>query len=251
MKRALFVIFLFYLMSDHVNAQDKDSIKDSSVPITLIVIGYGHYLPAGDLQKRFGNNSSLFLNVAFKNKNYWTFGINGNFLFGKKIKERLFDSIAKDNIIINDKGDFGDVRLYERGFTVSAKAGRMFPLKKSKPNCGLLVNLGIGYMEHRIRIEVIGNNVPQLSKEYKKGYDRLSSGILLNQNIGYVYLSNNRYVNLYFGLECMQGFTQSRRSFDYDKMKQDTQKRLDILYGAKVAWILPLYARSPQEYYTY
>lgn len=249
MKRALFVVFLFYLFGDHVNAQDH--VKDSSVSVTLVVIGYGHYLPGGDLQKRFGNNSSLFFNVEFKGKNYWTYGIKADFLFGNKIKERLFDSISKENIIINDKGDFGDVRLYERGFTVSAKVGRMFPLNKSKPNCGLVVNAGIGFIQHRIRIEVIGNNIPQLSKEYKKGYDRLSSGILLNQNIGYIYLSKNRLVNLYIGLECMQGFTQSRRSFDYDKMKRDTQKRVDILYGAKVAWILPLYKRVPKEYYTY
>jgi hypothetical protein len=141
--------------------------------------------------------------------------------------------------------------LYERGFTVSANAGRMFALNKKRPNCGIVFKLGLGFIQHKIRIEVIGNNVPQLSKEYKKGYDRLSNGFLLSQNLGYLYLSSNRLVNLYFGLECMEGFTQSRRSFDYDKMQRDTNKRLDILYGAKVAWILPLYKQAPKEYYTY
>lgn len=249
MKRALFVIFLLYLINVNVTAQI--SVKDSSVTVPMVVVGYGYHFPAGDMQKRFGSNSALFFNVDFKRKNYWTFGIGGDFLFGKRIKESLFDSIAKENVFINTEGDFGDVRLYERGFAISAKAGRMFALNSTRPNCGIVLNAGVGFMQHKIRIEVIGNNVPQLSKTYKKGYDRLSNGILLIQQLGYVYLSNNRLINFYFGLECMQGFTQSRRSFDYDRMQQDTKKRMDILYGAKVAWILPLYKRAPKEFYTY
>lgn len=249
MKKAFYVVFLFYWICGKGSAQV--AVKDSSVYAPLIAVGYGHYLPGGDLVSRFQNNSSLFLNVDFKLKNYWMFGMNASYLFGKNIKENIFDSIAKDNIIINNEGDFADVRLYERGFTLAASVGRMIPLTKKRPNCGLVINVGAGFIQHKIRIEVIGNNVPQLSKEYKKGYDRLSNGLLLNQNLGYLYLSNNRLVNLYFGLECMQGFTQSRRSFDYDKMQQDTKKRIDILYGAKIAWILPLYKRASDEFYTY
>ncbi|HSH66282.1 MAG TPA: hypothetical protein VLB84_10905 [Bacteroidia bacterium] len=249
MKKALFVIFLFYGLCSEVNGQV--SVNDSSVYVPIIATGYGHYFPGGDLVWRFKNNSSLFLDVDFKLKNYWMIGLNGSYLFGRNVKERLFDSISKDNIIINSEGDFADIRLYERGFTVSANAGRMFALNKKRPNCGIVFKLGLGFIQHKIRIEVIGNNVPQLSKEYKKGYDRLSNGFLLSQNLGYLYLSSNRLVNLYFGLECMEGFTQSRRSFDYDKMQRDTNKRLDILYGAKVAWILPLYKQAPKEYYTY
>jgi hypothetical protein len=49
----------------------------------------------------------------------------------------------------------------------------------------------------------------------------------------------------------MQGFTQNRRSYNFDEMKQDTEKRLDIFYGAKVSWILPLYKKAPKEFYTY
>ena len=115
----------------------------------------------------------------------------------------------------------------------------------------MLVNVGVGLIQHKIRIEVIGNNIPQLSKEYKKGYDRLSNGLLLTQSVGYLYLSTNRLLNFYIGVECMEGFTQSRRSFDYDLMKQDTKKRLDVLYGGKIAWILPLYKKAPQSFYYY
>ena len=250
MKKISFIAALFCFTFGGIIAQV--SVKDSSIYTPIVGVSYGYYLSAGDMVKRFGNNSSLQLNVDFKTRSYWTFGFNGSYFFGKKVKESLFDSIVTSSgSIINKNGEFADIRLYERGFTISGTAGRMFSFKKPNPNSGIVVSVGLGFIQHKIRIETIGNNVPQLSKQYKKGYDRLSNGLLLSENLGYLYLSNNRLRNFYIGLECMQAFTQSRRSFDYDKMKQDTQKRLDILYGAKIAWILPLYKKAPQEYYTY
>ncbi len=250
MKRALFTIFLICITSAGIKAQQV--VKDSSVHVSLIGVGYGYFLSAGDLVSRFGNNSEVHLGVDFKRKNYWIFSVHGSYLFGKTVKESLFDSISKRNIIITNEGNYGDVRLYERGFTLSGSIGRMFALSKNHPNSGIVFRIGAGFIQHKIRIEVIGNNVPQLAKAYKKGYDRLSNGLLLSQNLGYYYLSRNRLVNIYFGLECMEGFTQSRRSFDYDKMATDTKKRLDILYGAKVAWILPVYdRRGPKGIYSY
>lgn len=250
MKRVFTIILLVCFTASATKAQV--SVKDSSIYTPMIGIYYGYYLSAGDMVKRFGNSSSMQLNVDFKTRKYWTFGVNGSYFFGKKVKESLFDNISTTSgDIINNNGEFANIRLYERGFTVSVTGGRMFSFKKPNPNSGIIVNVGLGFIQHKIRIETIGNNVPQLSKQYKKGYDRLSNGFLLSENVGYLYLNNNRLLNLYFGFECMQGFTQSRRSFDYDLMKQDTQKRLDILYGAKIAWILPLYQKAPQEYYTY
>ena len=219
----------------------------------MIGLSYGYQFSAADMAKRFGNNSSIQLNIDFKTQKQWTFGINGSYFFGKEIKETgIFDSISTpDGYIIDKSGEFGDVRLYERGFTVSVTAGRLFAFKKPNPNSGIMFNIGLGFIQHKIRIETIGNNIPQLSTAYKKGYDRLTNGLLLSQDLGYLYLSNNRLVNFYFGFECLEGFTKSRRSYDFDLMKQDTNKRMDILYGGKIAWILPLYKKAPQAFYYY
>lgn len=249
MKKVFLPLILLFFIS---RTFAQVSVKDSSIYTPLISISYGYYLAAGDMLKRFGDNSSLQLNIDFKTRKYWTFGINGSYIFGKEVKESLFDSISTPTgAHIARNGEFAEVRLYERGFTVSGTVGRMFAFKKPNPNSGILVSVGLGFIQHKIRIETIGNNLPQLSKEYKKGYDRLSNGLLLSENIGYMYLSNSRLLNLYIGLEFMQGFTQSRRSFDYDRMQKDTQKRLDLLYGAKIAWVLPLYKKPPQDYYIY
>lgn len=249
MKKLVLIFSLNFIISLGLNAQV--SVKDSSIFTPMISVGFGFYSPSGDMAKRFGNSSSMQLSVDFKTIHYWTLGLNGSYFFGNGIKEHLFDSISPEGYLVNRDGEIADIRLYERGITVSGTIGRMFPLKKPNPNSGIVFNLGLGLMQHKIRIETIGNNVPQLSTEYKKGYDKLSNGFLLSENIGYLYLSNNRLVNFYVGFECMQGFTKSRRSYDYELMRQDTQKRLDILYGGKIAWILPLYKKAPQEFYTH
>jgi hypothetical protein len=250
MKKTLLFFAITLICAGNLLAQV--SIKDSSIYTPMVGLSYGYYVPAGDMVKRFGNKSAVQLSFDFKTKYNWVLGFNGSYLFGKDIRESLFDSIATPSgAIINDKGEFADVRLYERGFTVSGTIGRLISFKKPNPNSGLIINVGFGFIQHKIRIETIGNNVPQLSKQYKKGYDKLTNGFLLSESIGYLYLSNNRLANIYFGLNCMQGFTQSRRSFDYDLMKPDTQKRLDVLVGARIAWILPLYKKAPQEFYTY
>jgi hypothetical protein len=246
-KNLLFLIIICLFTEGHAQV----SIKDSSIYTPMISASYGYYAPDGDMSDRFGRSSALQLNIDFKTKFNWILGINGSYIFGKQIKEQLFDSIttASGNHI-NDDGEMSDVRLFERGFTVSGTIGRLIAFKKPNPNSGIRVDVGFGFMQHKIRIETIGNNVPQLSKEYRKGYDKLSNGFLLTESIGYQYLSNNRLANFYIGFECMQGFTRSRRSFDYDLMMQDTKKRVDILYGARVAWILPLYKKAPAEFYT-
>lgn len=244
------IVITLVLFTARLSAQV--SIKDSSIYTPMIGISYGYQFPGGDLVRRFGSNSSVGLNIDFKSQSYFMLGINGNYLFGNTIKEPMFANLTTpEGYIINRDGGIADVRCYERGFTVSGTIGRMFPFKKPNPNTGIVANLGFGFIQHKIRIETIGNNVPQLDKENKKGYDRLTNGFLLSQNLGYLYLSNNRLANIYFGLECMEGFTQSRRSYDYDLMSQDTQKRIDILYGGRIMWILPLYKKPPSAFYTH
>jgi hypothetical protein len=246
------ILFLAFLLFITLRVSSQVSIKDSSIYTPIIGASFGYYLPAGDMANRFGNNQSLQLNVDFKTRYNWILGVNGSYLFGKDVKENLFEGISTSKgEIISQDGQIADVRLYERGFTLSGSLGRLITFNKPNPNSGIAVNLGLGFMQHKIRIETIGNNVPQLSKEYKKGYDRLTNGFLLTENIGYLYLSNNRLANIYFGLECMQGFTKNRRSFDYDLMKKDTHKRVDVLYGFRITWLLPLYKKAPQDFYIY
>ncbi len=242
-------IFLFFISSFSIYAQV--SVKDSSIFTPLICGSYAYQIPGGDLAKRFGDNSNIGVDILFKTKKNWIYGIQYSHLFGNVIYENnILDNLRnKDGWIINRNGQEAIIRLFERGHTYMGKFGRLFNVLAPNPNCGFFVTLGAGYLHHKIRIDNIGNDVPQLNKEFKKGYDRLTGGFALQGFAGYLLLSNSRLTNFYVGVELTQAWTQSLRSFNYDTMQADTQKRLDQLTGFRFGWIIPIYKKSPREFY--
>ncbi|MEW6469386.1 MAG: hypothetical protein AB1458_10690 [Bacteroidota bacterium] len=229
------------------------NVKDSSIACPLVKMSYALQLPGADLADRFGINSNTGLAILYKTRGNLLFGIEGTFIFGNMIKEDgILDSISTaDGQIISQNGTFATVRQFERGFTVMMQFGKLFPVLGPNPNSGIFFMGGAGFMQHKIRIDDIGNASPQLSKEYRKGYDRMTNGLVVSEFIGYQYLSNKRMINFYVGLECYQAFTKSRRSWDYDLMRADTQSRFDLLYGIRAGWVLPLYKKAPDEFYYY
>src|ERR1035437_1090181 len=151
MKKHYLVLLFIFILSSKLIAQVN--VKDSSIYTPMLGFSYGYYLPRGDMAKRFGNNSSVNLNIDFKTIHYWTLGMNGSYFFGSNIKVGLFDSIASPGgYIINKGGEFSDIRLWERGFTISGTLGRMIPFTKPNPNSGIMINIGLGFMQHKIRI---------------------------------------------------------------------------------------------------
>ena len=106
-------------------------------------------------------------------------------------------------------------------------------------------------MYHKIRIEDIGNNSPQLSADMLKGYDRLSMGFTTSQFIGYRHFSNNHKINFFVGVEFIQAFTQDVRMYDYNSQTSYEDNRVDLLSGLKFGWIIPLHKKSDNQYYYY
>jgi hypothetical protein len=240
---------LVLVFTNQLHAQS--SIKDSSINIVLIGMGAGIYLPAGNMADSYGTTYCADLSVGLKRKNNWIYSIEGDYLFGSTVKDvYLFRHIVtSDGQIIGDNGKFSEVRTFERGYAITLNVTKIITLGKPNKNSGFLIRGGVGFMQHKIRIETPDNTVPYLDKDYRKGYDKLTNGFALHQFIGYQYLSNKRFVNFFAGFDFYEAFTQNRRSFNYDDLKQDTEKRKDILLGIKVGWILPLYKMAPNAYY--
>jgi hypothetical protein len=242
-----FLILLF--AAPYVFSQK--SIRDSSIAFTMLGASFQYQMPGGDLADRFGNNFNVggFLNYKFANN--WLIGLDGCFLFADKIKENgILDSLATDQgYIIGESGEYAKVYLYERGYMFSLKAGRLFNVVGPNKNSGLLLTLGAGFLEHKIKIDVDKDDVPELTKEYKKGYDRLTNGLAITENASYVHCSNRRLINFMIGIECTQAFTQNRRDYNFDQMKKDTKQRLDLLFGIKACWFFPIYRHAATSYY--
>ena len=175
---------------------------------------YSYQFPGGDLAERFGNNSSIGGGFSWKTNQNWIFGAEFNFLFGNdvKIADQIMNNLkTEDGAIINMAGNYTSYSIYERGYYISARVGKLIPVLSPNPNSGITIIGSLGYFQHKIRIEVVDNSAPQLQDDYKKGYDRLAGGFGVSEFIGYTYLSNSRLLNFYLGFEINQAWTKARR----------------------------------------
>ncbi|MDP1621023.1 MAG: hypothetical protein Q8M08_01660 [Bacteroidales bacterium] len=252
LHKKLPLITLFCIAGSFLFAQVN--IRDSSIFTPLIYANYGYQFPGGDLAKQFGSNSCIGGGLLLKTKHNWIFGVEGNYMFGQSVKnsESLLRNIStNEGFIIDANGYYADMVYYERGFNFIGKFGKVIPLLAPNLNCGFTVMAGAGYLQDKIRIHNPGNTAPQLLGDYKKGYDRLNGGIAISGSLGYMYLSNTRLLNFSASLEFMQAWTTPYRERNFDTGKQDTRKLNSQFYSIKVLWIIPLYRRSPKEFYLY
>jgi len=245
--------FLTLLLVPRVCKAQVD-VKDSALSVSLFYPTYGFSKPGGDMAKRFGYSHQLGAGYMYKAANGWSISLEGNFIFRDGVKNPgsiLSGITTSDGFVIDEGGFFANVMLLERGFAFWAKAGKLFQVGRSNPNSGLLVQLGGGMLQHKIRIEVAANSAPQLKGDYKKGYDHLCNGPAVSQFIGYQYLGNSRKINFFAGLEFVEAYTFSRRSYYFNDMIRPNEKRIDLLFSLKTGWYLPLYKKTRQSFYYY
>lgn len=250
MRRIALIAAALLLLGGKTFSQFKRDSLVSRVP--LLGLHLGGELPGGDLAKRFGFNMSTGMPVFYKTRANIVFGVEGNYLFGNQIKERVLSNLLNsDNTITDMNGNPGTFRLNERGWNVYGFVGKVFNKLGHNKNSGLMVWVGGGYIRHKINIFDVGRSIPQIRGDLVKGYDRLTGGISLNQFVGYLFLSKNRIANFYAGFEFQEGFTKGLRGYQYDLMASDGQSRVDILYGIRFGWLLPLYRKAPKDFYYY
>lgn len=205
--------------------------------------------PGGEMAKRFGNFTSIGFGLFLKSKHNWVYGIDGAYLFGGKIKElTLLDNMVNGaGFISKNNGSPANYAVNMRGLTFFAKGGRLFSLSHSKPNQGILVLGGLGYLQHKINFQTTQNDLPALDPEYSKGYDRLTDGFALNQFVGYFYQSSNKMINFYCGFDFVQAFTKNRRGFNYDTRQFDSNPGTDFIHSFRFGWMFPMALGSKHE----
>lgn len=244
------LILILTLLSSTVFSQEK---KAEARSFPMFSAAYSAQIPGGDMADRFGFSSTIGGSFMYKHKSNLFFETSGSFLFGSALKEEaegILDGIKdSDGQILNEYGEFAKVVLSERGFFAGGRLGYIVPVLKDNPNSGIMISAGGGILQHKIRIDNDGNNAPQILNDYKKGYDKLTNGFALTEFVGFVYFGDQHIFNFYAGFEFYQGFTQSRRSYDFNLMGPDLKKRKDLLSGFKIGWIIPIYERKPDPFY--
>lgn len=239
----------------NIGFSQSDTIN-RSISVPFFSVDYGVNLPASALKERYGFFNTIGANFGYKTAANWQFSIGGQALFGNKVKTlEPIQHILNENALINgSSGGLARYSILMRGLSVNLKVKKIINLSSSNLNSGILLQLGSGYLQHKIRYEDLENQIPQFHGEYLKLIDRLTGGLQISQAVGYQYFSNNQLVNFSAVFEVTEGFTRSLRSYDLNAENPTSSKgRLDLFYSLKFTWILPFYkkASSNEDKYYY
>ncbi len=200
------------------------------------------------------------LNALYKTKSNWLAGIEGNIWFGgdnlNHRVERMGSVFSRDSIVIGTNGTDANVTCYNRGLSVQAGFGKIFPLVPSNPNSGILARLSGGYMLQQSIFMINDVNAPQIDGDYALLYDHQRSGFVLTEALGYWFMSNRaNLVNFYVAFEVQQCWTKSTRDYtidDYLGLRgKDNNRYFDLVYTVKFCWMFPLKGKSSHDYYFY
>lgn len=249
-----FIICVFFFVS--LNAQDNKKEKNLIFDDALLITpSFASYVPASEMTHRFGWIQSFGIGADYKFGRNWTLGLDGNFLFGTKVKEEevVSQMLTQSGQVVSTTGDLENIDLTMRGTLTRFNVGKIFKFKDSKPNNGLFLRFGVGYFMHKIIIDAKKDVVPQLSDDYLKGYDRMTHGVSISQFIGLIKLERGKFINLYLGLEAVQGITTSARNWDFTAGKKLDGVRFDMMIGLRLGWMIPVFTgeSSIAEYYYY
>lgn len=227
------------------------NLKDSIVKASIINVDLGMGLPAADLADRFGAHALVGIGYQYKFENNVLFGGSAHYIFGNTVKDStLIDNLRNDaGYVIGIDGFLYTPILGEQGFDFSLQIGHITQLLAVNPNSGITWLAGLGLLEHNISMVVDESYVPQLNKEYKKGYDRLSNGFMLNQYIGYYLFSNKNYVNFRAGFEMQEAFTKNRRGYNFDTQQIDDEVHFDVIINFKLSWNLTIFEKPKRRFY--
>ncbi len=253
MKSLQLLLLTLCICSINATAQDDLFGTEKKAPKKGFIISAHANLdiPAADMATRFGVNYRLGPALLYKTSSNWLFGANFDFILGNKINEPGFlGNVSPDGSFsaLDQNGTRKRLGVFERGYAVGLQAGKIFNhILSRSPDNGLLLLTTVGFIQHKILIFDKFNEVPQFRGDYKKGYDRLTNGLFVEQFVGYNYLGSQGFLNFNIGFNALAGFTQGRRDFLFDVVKPGTDKRFDVLLGIKGSWYIPLFKRKSEE----
>lgn len=253
MKHFFIALLFVTVWTSSSNAQLN--FRDSAVAMPWVAIQYGFNLTGADLAERHGHFNHIGFFAGFKTSRNWVYGLDASFMFGNDAtpsKEEMFAHLADEKGTITDEnGDQAIVVTSSRGLNINGNVGKIMPIFGSNPNSGLYISLGAGFIAHKIRVETQDHVVPVIELDYRKGYDRLVQGVTVNQFLGYAFLSSSNFLKFYGGIYVQEGITYEQRTIFFDQPDYVVPRtsRLDLQFGLRVGWLIPIYPRQPQDFY--
>lgn len=255
MKRIFFTLLLLQpLFLSAQTKTDKEIFGDIAPEGTAhsgVVFGFNGNLdfPFADMKDRFGTSYRVGPSILYKTKSNFFLGAKFDFILGGKINEDsvLYNVKADNGGIIDKNGFLKNVGIFERGYAVGIQAGKLFSFDNFKKESGLMLLTGIGFIQHKINFVDKDETILPLLGKNEKRYDRLTNGWFVEQFAGYTHFGNSGFFNYHLGINALFGFTEGRRDYLYDVMRPGTDQRMDILFGIRGGWYIPIFKRNTEE----
>lgn len=240
MRPIIYAVLLFFV---HGLWGQKDTTVSKLNMLTLN-LGYGIDWPGGDLTDRFGQSLSFHTGLDLIRKSSLTLGVDFSYHFGDKIREDVLAPYRNENgLVLGISGVAADLFIRERAAYIGLNAARI--VYHTQENSGIELGLGAGLLYHKLHFVDDSRSVLLIEAPYGKGLDRLTRGFALKQEIAYQYHSAKSALHFQLGLYMTEAFTRQVREFNFDTgLPASTDRRLDLLYGFKLVWMLPLVKRS-------
>ncbi|MDR3047583.1 MAG: hypothetical protein LBU51_08250 [Bacteroidales bacterium] len=244
-------------------SQDRDSKPiDTTTKMIWIDACFGYQFPFGNLADIFKSNFTLGIGLNYKTASNWTWSAHFDYKFGSNLKnyeisflQSLFgDVINSHNDIIDAWGRATTVYFEGRYFSINAGFGKIFALDRWR-NSGLWLHGDLGYINHKIYINIpdpSSNRILQFEGDYKKLYDRRSSGFYMSQFFGYLFMHKVRVASFYAGVEVAEMWTKFNRSYAFNvEPEQMSIYKFSLFLGVKIGWVIPLHEKKKVVKYYY
>lgn len=256
MKKVCIIIgILFYcIFTVQAQLQERVSVVDSTSLIVYSQFEFSYNFPLADLRTDYHNFMSVGTGVDVKTDKNFIFGFHFNYQFGGKVRGEILNESFKEliakgtNYFIDQKGVANnELSVDYRGLYFNFVFGKIFPVSKYYRNSGIIVEGGVGVLQHYMHITNPNNAILSLKGEYSKGYDKLTLGFSLYQFIGYQHITKRNLLCFYGGIEFSEIFSKRQRQYDFNLMKKDDNSYFESFIGLKFGWIIPLYKHNPHR----
>lgn len=202
-----------------------------------------YQFPLGDLGTKFSSNSNFGANVNLKLKSNWTFGIEGQYIFGSDYKDytNFGSAITSGGFVIGRDPGFNDYTVESpsiegRGGNFFLELGRILPLSKKDLNSGIHIKAGAGVIYYKTTLFIDEIYAKQFSGGYSIGYNRQESGTSFNFYTGYTFYSENRFLNGSIGIQYIYFNSTYSNTYDYANNKSVAGSSFsNFLIGPKVS----------------
>lgn len=254
------LLCMLLIPAEELSAQNRSALRDSlrkNNQRILIFSGFaGLAQPGADLANDYGTFGQAGGGIEFINKSGFTAGIEGAYLFGSGVKKDPIPNLRNPDLsVTGSNGSDAVFKVYQRGTLLPVlrfgyRIKPKIPFFRNNLAGGPTLNLSLGWFRHFTFIEDISKKTAQFSEQYRPGYDRLVTGVLPGFWVGYLYIPEQKGLNLHLEIGYGTGFTKTAR-YSFPDGTPPGINRKDNLFQARLKICFTVRSRAENTVYYY